>query len=159
MKYNAAARTASLISFVLVAVNCVTAPKFSIFHSQGNIAALSSAAIQSTNLMMLVVSPALVVCFFFPDWMMGIFGERFATYGNILAILAFGQAIDVATGSAGILLTMSGQEKLLRHSGGKRSNHPSCHTVSGTFFWACWGYGIRFIRNYSTKLDGSLACK
>lgn len=113
--YYIAAHTASLISFVLVAVNSVAAPKFSVFHSQGDMVALGSAAIQSTNFMMLVVSPALIVCFFFPGWIMGIFGDKFVAHGYVLTILAFGQAINVATGSVGVILTMSGQEKLLRN--------------------------------------------
>lgn len=113
--YNVAARTAALVSFVLVAVNSIAAPKFSALYMQGDICNLGATAVRTTNLMVVVASPVLLVFFIFPTWVMGLFGEDFIHGAYVLSIIAFGQAINVATGSVGVILTMSGKEKVLRN--------------------------------------------
>jgi len=45
---------------------------------------------------------------------MGLFGDEFIVAGNLLVIMAIGQFINVATGSVGYLLNMSGHERDFR---------------------------------------------
>ncbi len=114
--YSAAARTATLTSFVLIAVNSIAAPKFAALYQQGDMEALGSVARQSTKLMVLLASPVLLCFLFVPEWILKIFGEEFKQGSAILVILTVGQFINVATGSVGYLLMMSGNERLVRNN-------------------------------------------
>jgi O-antigen/teichoic acid export membrane protein len=64
--------------------------------------------------MVLLVMPVIAVMLIVPDFIMGLFGDEFVVAGNLLAIMAIGQFINVATGSVGFLLNMSGHERDFR---------------------------------------------
>jgi O-antigen/teichoic acid export membrane protein len=113
--YSAANRTAMLTSFVLVAVNSIAAPKFAALYQEGDIDALGSLARNSTKIMVLLASPALLLFFMLPEWVLAIFGQEFKQGSTVLIILALGQFINVVTGSVGYLLMMSGYERLMRN--------------------------------------------
>ncbi len=114
--YNAASRTAMLTSFVLIAVNSIAAPKFSALYQRGEMEALGSVARNSAKLMVLLASPVLLLFIFFPEWILSIFGDQFKQGSTVLIILAIGQFINVATGSVGYLLMMTGNERLMRNN-------------------------------------------
>jgi O-antigen/teichoic acid export membrane protein len=114
--YTAAARTALLTSLILIAVNSIAAPKFAALYRQGDFDALSSTARHSTLLMALLATPILLVFLAFPRLVLGLFGTEFQAGGPILSILALGQFVNVATGSVGYLLMMSGHERSVRNN-------------------------------------------
>lgn len=114
--FGVAYRTAMLTSFVLVAVNSIAAPKFAALYKQGDMESLGSMARNCAKLATALAAPALILFFLAPGWVMGLFGPQFLGGGAILAILAIGQFVNVATGSVGYLLIMSGNERLLRNS-------------------------------------------
>ena len=64
--------------------------------------------------MLMLAAPIVAIMVFLPELIMGLFGDEFKEASNLLAIMAIGQFINVATGSVGYLLTMSGHEKDLR---------------------------------------------
>jgi O-antigen/teichoic acid export membrane protein len=109
--FATAQRTAMLTSFVLFAVNAIAAPKFAALHEKGDIVGLKRIAIWSVRLMMLVAAPILMVMLLFPDWLMSFFGDEFRAASTALMILAIGQFINIATGSVGYLLSMTGRER------------------------------------------------
>ncbi|NVK40758.1 MAG: oligosaccharide flippase family protein [Oceanospirillaceae bacterium] len=111
-----AQRTAMLTSFVLMAVNLVVAPRFAAMHGKGDLDGMRRVALTSVRLMLLAATPVLAVMVFLPDWLMRLFGEEFAAGASLLRILAIGQFVNVATGSVGYLLSMTGHEKDLRNS-------------------------------------------
>lgn len=113
--YSAASRTAMLTSFVFVAVNSIAAPKFAALYQRGEMGALGKIARNSAKLMVLFASPLLLLFLIVPEWVLAIFGEEFKKGGVALTILAIGQFVNVATGSVGILLAMSGHEVILRN--------------------------------------------
>lgn len=112
--FSTAQRTAMLTSFVLVAVNSIAAPKFAAMHRQGDNTGLRRTALLSVRLMLVAAVPALAVMLLLPGWLMGLFGDEFRAAANILMILALGQFVNIATGSVGFLLSMSGHERLLQ---------------------------------------------
>jgi O-antigen/teichoic acid export membrane protein len=114
--YNSAYRTAMLTSFVLMAVNSISAPKFAALHQQGDLAALGRIARKSAILMALLASPILAAFILFPARVMGLFGEQFTSGAPVLSILAVGQFINVVTGSVGWILIMCGYERLMRNN-------------------------------------------
>ncbi|WP_346839080.1 flippase [Microbulbifer sp. SAOS-129_SWC] len=111
-----AQRTALLTSFILMAVNLVVAPRFAAMYKQGQMAELEKLALTSVKLMVLFALPIVVVMLVFPGFLMSLFGEGFRGGAHLLQILVVGQFINVATGSVGYLLTMSGHERDLRNT-------------------------------------------
>lgn len=114
--FNVASRTAMLTSSILVAVNSIAGPKFAELHRQKDIQALGSLARNSVKLMILVSLPIFLTFILFPDWIMGLYGTGFAEHSAVLVILAVGQIVNICTGSVGSLLTMSGNERLVKNN-------------------------------------------
>lgn len=113
--YNAASRTATLITFLLVAVNSIAAPKFAALYRKGDMEALGSTYRRSARLITVLATPALGACVLFPRQIMGLFGPEFVAGGLVLVILAVGQYVNVATGSIRYLLMMCGHERTVRN--------------------------------------------
>jgi len=113
--YGVAVRTAMLTSFILNAVNSIVAPKFAGLYAQKNYKSLSTLARKSTQLMICLAAPVLLLFVIAPSWILGLFGPDFITGASALTILAIGQFVNVATGSVGYLLMMTGYEKLMRN--------------------------------------------
>jgi O-antigen/teichoic acid export membrane protein len=113
--YNAANRTAMLNSFVLVAFNVVAAPMYASLHRDKDIKGMEVIAMSSTRVLLVLAAPFFLVCMFFSDDVMGLYGLEFKQGALALSILSVGQFVNVAAGSVGYLLIMSGNEKLMRN--------------------------------------------
>jgi O-antigen/teichoic acid export membrane protein len=114
--YGVAVRTAMLTSFILSAVNSIVAPKFAGLYAQKDYKSLSILARKSAQLMTCLAAPVLLLFVIAPSWVLGLFGPGFVSGAGALSILAIGQFVNVATGSVGYLLMMSGHEKLMRNN-------------------------------------------
>ncbi|WP_077338256.1 lipopolysaccharide biosynthesis protein [Pseudocolwellia agarivorans] len=112
---TAANRYTLLISFCLIAFNFVAAPKYAKLYKEGKITELANFAQSITRFLILIIVPCSFVVLFFSDELMSLYGKSFDNYGYILAVLVIGQIINVATGSVGYLLTLSGHEKDLKN--------------------------------------------
>lgn len=108
-------RTSMLISFILIAVNLVSAPRFAHLYNDGKLDALKKYAINSTRLMMIFAAPIVLIILFFPGFILSLFGKGFEEGTVMLQVLALGQFINVITGSVTLLLMMSGHEKDMRN--------------------------------------------
>ena len=115
-RFGIANRTATLISFALLVINSIAAPKFAELFRQGDAASVRRTAQMATLLMMLVVSPVVVLFLAAPAWVMSLFGANFKAAAPILVILTLGQVVNVAAGSVGYLLMMSGHERKYRNA-------------------------------------------
>jgi len=111
---SAAQRTAMLTSFVLMVVNMVVAPRYARLWQENKISEIQRLAKWSTRGMVMLAAPIVAAMIFLPELIMGLFGDEFKVAGNLLAIMAIGQFINVATGSVGYLLNMSGHERDFR---------------------------------------------
>ena len=110
---GAASRLAALVSFILIAVNNILAPRFAELYEAKRLNALARIARISAFCITVVTMPAFVVLFLFGDWVMGVFGAEFRQGGDILAILLVGQVANTVCGSVAYLLNMTGNEKIL----------------------------------------------
>ena len=108
---TAAQRTAMLTSFVLMVVNMVVAPRYARLWKEGNVEQIRYLAKWSVRGMIAMVLPVVAVMMIWPEKVMGLFGEGFKEAAVLLMILAAGQFVNVATGSVGYLLNMSGHER------------------------------------------------
>lgn len=113
--FGAAMRVSVLVSFLLLAVNNVIVPKLAELHTKGDIVALANISRRSAFFITLLVFPIFCFLFFYGSWVMELFGDEFTKGGIILSILVLGQLVNVVCGSAGYLLIMSGNEKVLRN--------------------------------------------
>lgn len=111
---SAAQRTAMLTSFVLMVVNMVVAPRYAHMWKNGDMAGIQRLAKWSTRGMIAMVAPVVLVMVFLPGKVMSLFGEGYEQAALLLIIMVVGQFINVATGSVGYLLNMSGHEKDFR---------------------------------------------
>ena len=110
-----AQRTAMLVSFILIAVNLVVAPRFAALYAQQRHAELERLALRAVRLMTLFALPPVAAIVLFPEWILAWFGESYRAGAPLLVILAIGQFVNVMTGSVGYLLSMSGHERDLRN--------------------------------------------
>lgn len=110
-----AQRTSMLISFIGIAINLVSAPKFAYYYSSGDLVELRKYSRKTTMLMVIFSTPLIFLVWLFPSFIMSLFGQGFENGYWMLRILALGQFINVITGSVGYLLMMSGHEKDMRN--------------------------------------------
>jgi O-antigen/teichoic acid export membrane protein len=109
--FNAAQRTALLVSFVLIATNAIAGPRFAELHRSGDRRGLADAVRVSSLLTAAIAVPACLPLLFAPAWVMSVFGAEFSAGAAALVIVTLGQLVNVLTGSVGTLLVMSGNER------------------------------------------------
>jgi O-antigen/teichoic acid export membrane protein len=114
--FSAAQRTAALLSFLLVTVNAVLAPRFSEIHARGDQAGLENMSRDATSVVASIGLALMVGVVLFSGDIMAIFGPSFGDGGAVLVLLAAGQAVVAATGPVGILLAMCNEQHALRNS-------------------------------------------
>ena len=114
-KLAVAQRMSGLISFILLSVNMIVAPIFANLYKRQKYDALFDTFSWSLKFSFLLAVPLSFIILFFPDFIMGIFGEEFKKAGLLLIILSGGQIVNVLSGSVGLLLTMTGHEKDMRN--------------------------------------------
>jgi O-antigen/teichoic acid export membrane protein len=108
--YGAAAKTATLVGFVLVAVSALAAPLFSRLFTLGDREGLQRLVTLSAHW---IFWPSLGVSLFLAAAarpLLGLFGAGFAAAAPILLILLVGQLVNAAAGPVGWLLLMSGDQ-------------------------------------------------
>lgn len=113
--FSVASRTAFLISFILVAVNSASSPRFSEMFAKGDIQGVGRLARDTALIMAVFSAPILVFLLIFPGWVMSWYGPEFRSGGLALAILAIGQYVNTSSGSVQRVLMMCGYEHLMRN--------------------------------------------
>ncbi len=108
-----AERGAILVVLSLTVVNLVIGPHITQVHRSGDPGKLRDLSRHSARMALAVALPiALPLMFFGEPILSAVFGAEYAEIATLpLAILAFGQLINVGFGSVGMLLTMSGFER------------------------------------------------
>ncbi len=109
--YNVANQGATLISFILIAVNQSLAPTIAKLYAEGNLSKLQSVIAKSSRTIFLGSLPVALIMLLSGKWFLLIFGSEFTAAYLTLVILSFGQLINSIMGSVGLLLQMTGHEK------------------------------------------------
>lgn len=110
--YNIATNGADIISFMLVAVNMTIAPLIAALYHKNKLKELREIMKKTARTAFLAGVPLLGVMIFFGGRLMGLFGKEFVVGHQALIILSLGQIVNIGTGSVGLLLNMTGNEKL-----------------------------------------------
>jgi O-antigen/teichoic acid export membrane protein len=108
--FDVAGKGATLVSFVLLAVNMPLAPVVADLYVRGEIKRLQRMVTKSTRAAFLGSLPIALGLIFFGHWVLLIFGREFARGSIAIAILSAGQLVNVGMGSVALLLNMTGHE-------------------------------------------------
>lgn len=108
-------RIASMITVVLVVVNTVSGPKFSFLFWNKSREELQRFTNYSVSLATLVAVVPVTFLLILSPQILSIFGNEYTEQSMILRLLVLGQFINVISGSNGLLLNMSGHEKIIRN--------------------------------------------
>lgn len=109
--YNVVFKLSQLTVFTLIAFNSITAPKFSEAYAKEDFSALSKIMRHSNVMIFWSTVPILILIALFPTLWLSFFGQEFAGGKVALWVLTFAQFINAATGSCGVFLQMTGNEK------------------------------------------------
>lgn len=109
--YFAASRILQLVGFVQYAATVATAQRFTALNALGDHTALSSLALTTTRLTLLVSASAAISIYLVAPYLLALFGEGFETALPVLAILMTGLVLQAAAGPGEDLLNMLGHER------------------------------------------------
>ncbi|WDE03940.1 flippase [Thalassomonas viridans] len=112
--FAVANRIASLVAFVLLAVNGILSPKFAELKAGEQDSRLQNVYRSSTGIMLLLTTPFMVFVFIFAKEILCLFGAELQPAVKVLRLLIAAQFVKVAVGSVGQLLVMSGFERSQR---------------------------------------------
>jgi O-antigen/teichoic acid export membrane protein len=126
--YTAAFQTSILVLLILISFSNIFAPMISDLHNRGEYRKLASLFKTVTKWILTLTVPVLLFLFFFAREILGLFGEQFIFASLSLKILLFGQMAHSGIGSAGLVLNMSGYQKveLLNNLGAVAIEFPLC---------------------------------
>ena len=114
--YSIASKLATLTTFVLGAINTITAPKFAELFHLGKIEELFYVAKKSSKLVFWLTTPILLIFLFFGKQILGsVYGEDFIVAYPALCILVAGQFANSISGSTSIFMNMTGNQKVFKN--------------------------------------------
>jgi O-antigen/teichoic acid export membrane protein len=109
--YGVVEKGAALIVMVHFAVNMPLAPAIARLHAQADRLGLERTTEHMARVATIISLPICMAFAFFPGIYLSIFGAGFQAGSTAMAILAFAQLVNAATGPASNLLIMTGNER------------------------------------------------
>ena len=111
--YGSVGRIAGLLSFGLIAINSVIAPKISSNFVAGNLTALVRIVRNTARASFLLSLPMLLAFLLFPSKVLSLFGGEFTSGATALQILCLGHLFNCYSGSVFYTLNMTREHKLV----------------------------------------------
>lgn len=113
--YNVSLKLAMLTSFTLQAFNSILAPKISQLYFKNKWSELQTNIRFTTKLNTFITLFFVIVLVGFPSFFLRIFGVEFLEGKYALIILALGQLVNSLSGPVGIILQMTGHQKIYQN--------------------------------------------
>jgi len=113
--YNGGLRLAMITSVILESINSIVAPKISESYNNGNLKVFKQVVRYSTKLIFLSTFPVFCLLFFFPEFILSFLGDEFISAKYVLMILLLAKLIDSISGSVGVILQMTGCQKIFQN--------------------------------------------
>lgn len=110
--FSAAVKLSLLVGLVLTVVNTISAPKFSELFWANETSQLQNTLTLTSKINLFFSSITALLLILFSDKVLLLFGEDFVEGKTALLILIAGQWINAVTGSAGVILNMTGHQML-----------------------------------------------
>ncbi len=111
--YDVASKLSDTVAFLLTALNQAAAPAFARLHALGQREELQNLVVRKSRLILAGTLPFAVGLLVFAQPVLSIFGPDYSGGRLALSILVVGQIVNVAAGPVGLLLVMSGHERLV----------------------------------------------
>jgi len=112
--YGAAARVVNVVSMPLILVNLVVPPYIAEMYSRGDRERLQRILRQTATLAGVPAVVVLLGLVIFGEPLLGLaFGDYYRAGALVLAILSAGKLVNVATGSCGVTMSMTGHQRVL----------------------------------------------
>lgn len=108
--FRIAFQIVSVLNLLNVAGEGILAPVIAQEHAVGNRARIAVVMARTSAVLLVLASPLLLICFFVPELVLGLFGAEFAEAALALQILAAGQVVNLALGPIGSVLVMTRHE-------------------------------------------------
>src|SRR5690606_16668719 len=113
--YSVVIKIAALVSFVLQAINSILMPKVSKLYSEGQLQKCKS-LIRFSTMVNLILTVIIVLFILLGNhYLLAFFGEEFLIGTSVLSLLCVGQLINSLCGSVGVVLQMTGYQKVYRN--------------------------------------------
>lgn len=109
--YHTMFRTSALLTLALMSVNAILAPKFSELYELGDFEKLKKIIHKSTKYITLITLPFFILIVVFAQPIAKFYGAEFTDGVFVLIVLSVGRMIGAWSGSVGIFLLMTGNEK------------------------------------------------
>ena len=110
--FRSASQLAALVIFGMGAINLFLQPEIARLYTLKDHVALQDVVTLSARIIFVLAAVPFAIIALAGDIVLAlIFGSAFAAGGMVLVILAFGQLVNAAFGSAGTLLNMTGNER------------------------------------------------
>jgi len=112
--YAVAVKLTLIIALVLSSVNAVFAPKFSELFNKNDFQSLRENIRRSTRLIFVLTVPIILGMLIFSDKILALFGGGYDSAGPALKILLAAQIVNALSGSVGVYMNMSGNERVFQ---------------------------------------------
>lgn len=113
--YLVAARISLLTNMLLLVTNSAISPKIATLYADRDTRSMENMLKKITKGLFIIGLFVYFIFITFGDWILAIWGPEFREAYPILLILGFGQLINLGTGAVGMVLTMTGHEKIQRN--------------------------------------------
>ncbi|MDG5490137.1 flippase [Psychroserpens sp. SPM9] len=114
--YSIALTLTAFVPTVLLSVNAIFTPIISQLHTEKRMQELKKYYQASCKYIFVLTIPLIVFLIVFNQPMLNVFGEEFKLGGQVLILLLIAQVINTSTGSVGMMLNMTGLERVSRNS-------------------------------------------
>lgn len=108
-------RISMAVSFVLIAINLIIAPRIANAHHNNNILYIEKVCTLARWIIFCFAIPIVFFICFFAERILLLFDVEYIGQGYVLIILALSQLINVLTGSVGFVLALTSHERELRN--------------------------------------------
>jgi len=114
---GAVLRLINLLAFPLLVVNAVLPPMVARLYAHKNYAKAQDILQKSATVVSLPAFAVFIIIMFWGEEILGlVYGEYYRAGAIAFSIVTLGQLLNILTGSPGVLLTMSGHEKLFMYA-------------------------------------------
>ncbi|MCF8105568.1 MAG: flippase [Desulfohalobiaceae bacterium] len=110
--YHAVTRCSELVLFGTAAINLTFAPMVARLHANQERQLLQKLITRCTSAMLAFAVPVAVVLLLFKQQVLSLFGPGFVLGSSALVVLGLGQMIIAGLGPAGLILNMTGHERV-----------------------------------------------
>ncbi|WP_040281409.1 flippase [Psychroserpens damuponensis] len=114
--YSIALTLTAFVPTILLSVNAIFTPIISQLHTENRMVELKKYYQASCKYIYVLTFPLIIFLIVYNQPILSVFGEEFKLGGQVLILLLIAQVINISTGSVGMMLNMTGLERVSRNN-------------------------------------------